>query len=1703
MEYYEYNNSTYFDDHQGYYGGYGDADHVSPDGSIHRLLAPAGGAPTVDYAVISVVVITLGLVLAIEVLRHQLDVVASGNPFFQTVLELMYREPIFVDVHFMLFYTAVFNAIQSCLVRLLAGRRTDRAWIQTEDIDIGHYVAIRKEVDRLENKLQRGNATDWQNNASSHSSAYSDNDNESCWSSFREAVSSLAFKIQHPHLSRRKDKLLVPIRFHELRAHFLKSNNLPPKFKVSHYLKRSLTSVLLDFVHISSAAWILLMATANLLYFLSGMLLNVTEDSVEVEEFLMYIFFAMMVIFVVIAFILFFKMKSVFSQISRMKLTIFDSEGSMKQTFRRGASPLDSKSIDQLTLFWGNNPHFIIVATQYMQFGYALGLAMIFTYYKDFSAKYSLVNPNYLLLTLLISYLIFLHLVSVIIPWYTLCTSMGQLVNKERLHETLAKLKLSEEIRYKETLEEERKAEEEIARRKKEIEEKRAEAAAEASKVSSLTTNVSQLKLLKLYSYTLYLKTFFLQEVPHASEQRKGSAGMLSAFRNRSSGAIDVGPSESSDPHTLEQRKWSVGKMRVFGRGDAFDDGTKSWLGHTRKKSLSDGVQFMSNIGDLNLLRTSSTSPTNSARLSDAAAQQLCAADEDEPLPDGSLDKTADLRWDRPVHTRDRRERRRLQKSISDNVTFMKAMDSADLFAHENLPWQPEKPFPALKESIVEGHHDVDRTLNKEGRDKGPDTGCSPRPRSNSLEAAKISIDDTNFVSGENPKPKNNNLPRSHADLSLGRHERKERRRLMKTQSEGVASMRSSFSNELPMLSLDSAKAQKPEKLATLSELTQMSAKDLPEVPEFSQQVMPKRRPRQRRARSSSAGVLMMRAGLTGKTGSADDMTIDVANFGSEVKEVQPKQEAMGKMGSICEKSAVNGGHPTPANVLSGHTELPLGRHERKQRRRLMKTQSEGVSSMRASLPNETIRQSLDSLKERKPEKLATLSELTQMSAKDLPEIPEFSQKVMPKRRPRARSSSAGVLLMRAGLTDNTSSDDMLRASTDDAVMANSGNESKELHPKQELVGNMMPTLPVKNRVTFSPANSTAETSLDIKEDAEIDSTASEDGESDIDDVPDALPSDKNTASTTSMMPFRSRIEATARKINLVAFFQGSRYRIISLIFGPMACFFFVARVEIFNIYAGIFVDQTGVWSSMLEPCFWAEFSLYIAMIIEMISVLVVFSTKRGRGGALFSCVAAIFGLFINCMCLALLLIAETKRCRPDDGTCNSDVFTRLLGPAPSKEPYDYPASEEIECCPDIGGRKCGGLGKIEPYTCLIALSPLRFLVAGFIVKFLGRESSEDEHLSSHKGTHGHHGPDPTTKVRDLWMAAIGVHSDIAKSFGLFSGELLQCMLGIYHEIEGKESEASVRDPESSDANNESVDHDSSQRSGQRHERENSLMDVLSDTSGKVSLLSPEHKRYDSDDFGISFDDFAYPRSRLIRKMRRCERRLLPLLDEWMVVDVVLTSHELILFDVIDGADNLQSTPDTNGGKGLSLCDVAKGRKIVSQFSLDHLDFVDIEHRAAVPGDTGVEDIEVNRSNLLEYWQGGSCTGEDYEVDTMNKRWEHVDEDRLKIHFKSSNVILYLRFMVDLKEMESKRKTLLGDTDLMHHVGTQTKVWCRTIARVRGSVNLKQHLPHFGNDGTDEIEDFIEICDRDHEGSHHGAKKIRKTLHRRSISMGI
>ncbi|KAL3787243.1 hypothetical protein ACHAW5_002863, partial [Stephanodiscus triporus] len=145
-------------------------------------------------------------------------------------------------VHFMLFYTAILNAIQSCLVRLLTVRKTDKTWLMAEDIEVAHYVAISER-----NTIAWNLSPGYTGSRTSAASLHVKSPSSSCreyWESFHGALSDLVLRIRHFRLYRRRDELLHIVRFHELRVHFIECNNLPPKFKVSSYLERSLEKCL-------------------------------------------------------------------------------------------------------------------------------------------------------------------------------------------------------------------------------------------------------------------------------------------------------------------------------------------------------------------------------------------------------------------------------------------------------------------------------------------------------------------------------------------------------------------------------------------------------------------------------------------------------------------------------------------------------------------------------------------------------------------------------------------------------------------------------------------------------------------------------------------------------------------------------------------------------------------------------------------------------------------------------------------------------------------------------------------------------------------------------------------------------------------------------------------------------------------------------------------------------------------------------------------------------------------------------------------------------------------------------------------------------------------------------------------------------------------------------------------------------------------
>jgi hypothetical protein len=205
------------------------------------------------------------------------------------------RKEVFGDVHFAIFYTAIFNALQSVLTAMVTRRASNRLWCRTEQLELEHYVEIREEYERVEKFVSLHTTTST--------------------SGLGKWIRNIKLFVRHPGVLQKFHNLRVQVRFHELRLHFLESNNLPLTLKVSDYLKRSEMAVLIHLVHISAFAWLLLTGGLNLLYFLLGMIGYSTGNVDIVGTCMAGVFLANIIISVFVSLALLVKMNHIFHAI--------------------------------------------------------------------------------------------------------------------------------------------------------------------------------------------------------------------------------------------------------------------------------------------------------------------------------------------------------------------------------------------------------------------------------------------------------------------------------------------------------------------------------------------------------------------------------------------------------------------------------------------------------------------------------------------------------------------------------------------------------------------------------------------------------------------------------------------------------------------------------------------------------------------------------------------------------------------------------------------------------------------------------------------------------------------------------------------------------------------------------------------------------------------------------------------------------------------------------------------------------------------------------------------------------------------------------------------------------------------------------------------------------------------------------------------
>ena len=193
------------------------------------------------------VVSTLGLVEAIVFLAHH----------YYDDLNLR-KERIFADIHFTLFFVAIINAFMSCIIYSLASRVATNRWVKLEVLDVNHYVATRRQFDQVQKQMKivesdHKKSSGYNNGSSNRDKTNSvptesfsvnptertKNNNNDNFVTFVGTVldkPSNTFRFgQHDVLKgilkKKHAQLLVQLRFHELRVHFIETNQLKPNFR--------------------------------------------------------------------------------------------------------------------------------------------------------------------------------------------------------------------------------------------------------------------------------------------------------------------------------------------------------------------------------------------------------------------------------------------------------------------------------------------------------------------------------------------------------------------------------------------------------------------------------------------------------------------------------------------------------------------------------------------------------------------------------------------------------------------------------------------------------------------------------------------------------------------------------------------------------------------------------------------------------------------------------------------------------------------------------------------------------------------------------------------------------------------------------------------------------------------------------------------------------------------------------------------------------------------------------------------------------------------------------------------------------------------------------------------------------------------------------------------------------------------------------
>ena len=333
----------------------------------------AGEPLVVDFTILAMAVVTMVLLMIVATIRHKIDQTAKGKEIFLAVLEAVYHElstlgiveatvflvhhyyldlnvqveRVFAEVHFTLFFVAIINALMSILLFFLASHVADNQWEKLERVDIDHYVVVRKQFDAMQEQLRAIQDYDYNESQHGNGDGNGDGDNHHghsfCRKMWNKTCTYLPYKYKYKYLlanlkafiiinSKHRD-LLVQVRFHELRVHFIESNSLDPRFRVSKYLKLCMNDVFHKLIDISTFSWLILLGCANLLYFVSGLITAMDSSRSGSRSAtgvtMSWVFFGYALSFLVISFAIAIKMKNIFYKIMENEKWVLGGGGNV------------------------------------------------------------------------------------------------------------------------------------------------------------------------------------------------------------------------------------------------------------------------------------------------------------------------------------------------------------------------------------------------------------------------------------------------------------------------------------------------------------------------------------------------------------------------------------------------------------------------------------------------------------------------------------------------------------------------------------------------------------------------------------------------------------------------------------------------------------------------------------------------------------------------------------------------------------------------------------------------------------------------------------------------------------------------------------------------------------------------------------------------------------------------------------------------------------------------------------------------------------------------------------------------------------------------------------------------------------------------------------------------------------------------------